>query len=130
MFTDKETRAVLIKQTSYHSLIEIPTYVSYNVQLQDHSSSTSFDRIQSESGNQQGLTLVETLALYQPKPDQKSQTYHRMMEERVMCVATMLILCWSVGTMLAVTSQYQDKLVANMINSSNHNLNTMEEETN
>ena len=54
------------------------------------------------------------------------------MEERVMCVATMLILCclMMVGTMLAVTSQYQDKLVANMINSSNHNLNTMEEETN
>ena len=63
--------------------------------------------------------------------DEKAKIHHRMMEERVMCVATMLILCclMMVGTMLAVTSQYQDKQVANMINASNHNLNTREEET-
>ena len=121
----------MIRQTSYHSLIEIPTYGSNNVRLQDYSSSTSFNGTQGESGNPRGLSLVETLAVYQPILDEKVQRHNQMMEERVMCVATMLVLCclMLVGTMLAVTSGYQDKLVADMINSSNHIVFTMDEES-
>ena len=65
--------------------------------------------------------MVETLARYKPVREEKLQRRDRIIEERIVCVATMMLLCclMMVGTMLAITSQYLDMLVATMINASN-----------
>ena len=46
----------------------------------------------------------------------------QLIEKHLMCMATVFLVCCLtiVGTMFAVTSQYQDIIVANMINMSNH----------
>ena len=123
--------ALLIRDTSFYSLIEIPTYTPCNIQLKARSSFSSYKSFQNDSEKINGKSLVETLATYQPMIDEEAQKKLQNMKKRVVNLSIIFILFYliMVATMFAVTSQYQDKVVAQMINMTNHHLNTFEEET-
>jgi hypothetical protein len=123
--------AVLIRDTSLYSLIEIPTYASCNIQLKAPSSISCYTSFQIGSEKTNGISLVETLATYQPMIDEEAQNTLQKMKKRVVNLSIIFILFYlmMVGTMFAVTSQYQDKVVAKMINLTNHHLHTLAEET-
>ena len=122
--------ALLIRDTSFYSLIEIPTYTPCNIQLKARSS-LSYKSFQNDSEKINGISLVETLARYQPMIDEEAQKTLQKMKKRVVNLSIIFILFYliMVATMFAVTSQYQDKVVAQMINMTNHHLNRFEEET-
>ena len=71
--------------------------------------------------------MAEKLAKYQPIIEEETEKNKQLMEKHLMCMATMfcLVIVLIVGTMFAVTSKYQDSIVANMINMSSH-LNKIE----
>ena len=121
--------ALLIRDTSFYSLIEIPTYTPCNIQLKARSSFSSYKSFQNDSEKINGKSLVETLATYQPMIDEEAQKKLQNMKKRVVNLSIIFILFYliMVGTMFAVTSQYQDKVVAQMINLTNHHLNTFED---
>jgi hypothetical protein len=123
--------AVLIRDTSFYSLIEIPTYTSCNIQLKAQSSLSCYTSFQIDSEKINGISLDETLAIYQPMIDEEAQNTLKKMKKRVVNLSIIFILFYlmMVGTMFAITSQYQDKVVANMINLTNQHLHTLEEET-
>ena len=123
--------AVLIRDTSLYSLIEIPTYArSCSIQLKARSSLSSYTSFQNGSEKINGISLVETLARYQPMIDEEAENDLQKMKKRVVNLSIIFILFYliMVGTMFAVTSQYQEKVVAKMINLTNHHLNTLENE--
>ena len=65
--------ALLIGDTSFYSLIEIPTYTPCNIQLKARSSFSSYQSFQNDSEKINGKSLVETLATYQPMIDEEAQ---------------------------------------------------------
>ena len=121
--------ALLIRDTSFYSLIEIPTYAPCNIQLKAQLSLSCYNQNDSQKIN--GISLVETLARYQPMIDEEAQKKLQNMKKRVVNLSIIFILFYliMVATMFAVTSQYQDKVVAKMINLTSHHLHTLEEET-
>ena len=121
--------ALLIRDTSFYSLI--PTYTPCNIQLKARSSFSSYKSSQNDSEKINGKSLVETLATYQPMIDEEAQKKLQKMKKRVVNLSIIFILFYliMVGTMFAVTSQYQDKVVAQMINLTNNHLHTLVEDT-
>ena len=119
----------LIRKSSCHSLVDIPTFVSSNILLKPISSDSKSCIPVSET--YAGISLVETLANYQPIIKEEERKKKQLIEQHVMCMATMFLVCclMMVGTMFAVTSQYQDMIVATMINVSNHHFNTVDDKT-
>ena len=103
--------AVLIRDTSFYSLIEIPTYAPCNIQLKAQSSLSCYNQNDSQKIN--GISLVETLARYQPMIDEEAENDLQKMKKRVVNLSIIFILFYllMVGTMFAITSQYQDKVV-------------------
>ena len=120
--------SMLIRKSSFHSLVEIPTYITCHIHLKGLASDS--DSAQPASDIQAGISLDERLSTYDPIVSQETRENMILIEQRVMCMATMFWVCclMMVGTMFAVTSQYQDMIVATMINVSNHQLNTIDDE--
>ena len=112
----------LIRKSSCHSLVEMPTFVTSNILLKSVFQDSSFSIPDSETNT--GISLVERLANYQPIIQEETQRRRQLIEKHLMCMATVFLVCCLVivGTMFAVTSQYQDIIVANMINMSNHSM--------
>eukprot|EP00092_Neocalanus_flemingeri_P047018 GFUD01053136.1.p1 GENE.GFUD01053136.1~~GFUD01053136.1.p1 ORF type:complete len:146 (-),score=31.42 GFUD01053136.1:337-774(-) len=117
---------VLVRKSSFHSLVEIPTYVTCKIHLKSIASGA--ESFQPDSETNAGISLVQRLSTYHPIISEETRT---IMQQRVMCMATVFCVCclMMVGTMFAVTSHYQDMIIATMINVSHHQLNTMEEES-
>ena len=67
----------------------------------------------------------------QPIITEEPQENMKQIEQQLTCLATVFCVCCliMVGTMFAVTSHYQDMIMATMINVSNHHLNTIDAET-
>ena len=120
------TSSILIRKSSFHSLIEIPTYVTCHTHI-THISLYS-DISPSVSHTHVGITLVDRLSAYQPIISEETRNNMQLLEQRVMCMATVFFICclMMVGTMFVVTSQYQDMVVATMINVGIQQLNTTE----
>ena len=105
----------LIRKSSCHSLVEIPTFVTSNILLK-----SSYYPSNAETNT--GKSLAESLANYQPIIQEETQRRKQLLEKQMMCMATLFLVCClvMVGTMFTVISQYQDMVIANMINMSNH----------
>ena len=112
--------SLLVRHSSCHSLVEIPTFVTGNILLRSVMPESSYSLPEYETN--EGISLAEKLAEYQPIIEEETEKNKQLMEKHLMCMATMfcLVIVLIVGTMFAVTSQYQDSVVANMINMSNH----------
>ena len=106
----------LIRKSSCHSLVEIPTFMTSNILLK-----SSYYPSNAETNT--GKSLAESLANYQPIIQEETQRRKQLLEKQMMCMATLFSVCClvMVGTMFTVISQYQDMVIANMINTSNHN---------
>ena len=98
------------------SIANKPSNIILKTLFQD----SSFSVPDSETNT--GISLVERLANYHPIIQEETQRRRQLIEKHLMCMATVFLVCCLtiVGTMFAVTSQYQDIIVANMINMSNH----------
>ena len=130
--------SLLIRKSSFHSLVSIPTYITCHIHLTDITPDN--DSSQPFSDTKADISLVERLstnqsiiseAANQPIITEETQENMQLVEQRLTCLATVFCVCclMMVGTMFAVTSQYQDMIVATMINVSNHHLNTIDAET-
>ena len=118
-------QSFIIRKSSCHSLVKIPTFLTTNIFLRCVSEDKTDGH--SESKTNAGVSLVERLADYQPIIEEEARKKKQLVEHHLMCLATVFLVCCllMVGTMFAFTSEYQDTIVANMINVSNHH-NKME----
>ena len=126
--TEKK-RSMLFRESSFHSLVEIPTYVTCKVTLEGVKQDSG--RSQYDSEEPEYFSLEKALSIYQRVISEEEKRNIQLMEKRLVCMATVfLVACLIiVGTMFVVTSQYQDMVVATMINMSNHQQNANERDS-
>ena len=110
----------LIRKSSCHSLVEIPTFMTSNILLKSVLQDSSYSLPYYETDT--GISLVERLANYKPIIQEETQRRKQLLEKQMVCMATLFLVCClvMVGTMFTVISQYQDMVIANMINMTNH----------
>ena len=112
--------SMLIRKRSFHSLVLIPTYVTCQVTLEGVKQESEIFPVNVES--QARVSLEKALSTYQPMISAEKERNIQMIEQRMVCMASLfLITCLvMVATILVVPSQYQDMVVATMINMSYH----------
>ena len=117
---------LLVRKSSFHSLVEIPTYISCRIHLTGII--PDYENCQPDIV---GSPSVERLSTDQSILSEETHENMQLIERRVMCVATVFFVCCLilVGTMFVGTSKYQDMVVATMMNVSNHQVNTMYNKT-
>ena len=115
---DTLRHSFLIRNTSCMSMVEMPTFITSNIILKSQCCD-KHDHSKNVVTNGE-ISLVEKLANYQPLLEAKTRRKKQQLEKHLMVMATVfLVLCLlMVGTMFAVTTEYQDTMVANMINMS------------
>ena len=81
----------LIRKSSCHSLVEIPTFVTSNILLRSVLQDPSY--ILPDYETIAGISLVERLASYQPVIQEETQRRKQLLEKQMMCMATLFLVC-------------------------------------